>query len=134
MQATGVKTVLIVDDDKDIRSILTEKLTNAGFNTVEAENGQVALDKFYQQQKVDIILLDINMPVMDGHLFLKNLRLTPIGKKVPVLVLSNMAGHEDIVEAFDEHITDYLLKPNINLNSVVEKITKVIENIESHNV
>jgi CheY-like chemotaxis protein len=134
MQTTGIKTVLIVDDDKDIRNILTEKLTTEGFNVVEAENGQVALEKYYQASKIDIILLDINMPVMDGHVFLKNLRLTPKGKNVPVLVLSNMAGHEDIVEAFDEHITDYLLKPNINLNAVVEKITKVIDNIESHNV
>lgn len=132
MQSTGVKTVLIVDDDKNIRDILAEKLTTAGFNTIEAENGQVGLDKFHEQ-KVDVILLDINMPVMDGHEFLKNLRMSQEGKKIPVLVLSNLAGHEDIVEAFDAHITDYLLKPNISLVSVVDKIQKILNNIESHN-
>jgi CheY-like chemotaxis protein len=133
VQTSGVKTVLIVDDDKNIRDILKEKLATAGYVTLEAENGKIALDVFHEN-KIDVILLDINMPVMDGHEFLKSLRLSQEGKKVPVLVLSNLAGHEDIVEAFDEHITDYLLKPNISLTNVVEKIQKIINNIESHNV
>ncbi len=132
MQATGLKTVLIVDDDQNIRDILSEKLSHAGYVVMEAENGQIALDMFYKQP-ADIILLDINMPVMDGHTFLKTLRLSNSGKSTPVLVLSNLGGHEDIVEAFDEHITDYLLKPNISLNNVVEKIQKILYNIESHN-
>ena len=76
--------ILVADDDKDIRSVLALYMEDAGFEVVEAADGGEALDVL-EHQPVDLCLLDIMMPVMDGYHVLKRIRET---SDVPVIVIS----------------------------------------------
>lgn len=117
------KTILIIDDDANLRGILTDKFSSLGFTVVEADNGKTGLEIFLNSA-IDVILLDLYMPIMDGHVFLENLRKTPKGKEMPVIVLSNMVDRDYVVEAFGKKITDYLLKANTELDVIVERVKK----------
>jgi CheY-like chemotaxis protein len=118
--------ILIIEDDVSLRSILAEKFTNEGFTVTQAENGKVGLDKFQNTPNINVILLDLYMPVMDGHAFLDELRKLPNGKEMPVIVLSNMVDRDYVVGAFDRSITDYLLKANTELDVIVERVKKAV--------
>lgn len=124
MQTLPQKTILIIEDDTGLRSILTEKFTAADFNVIQAENGKVGLEKFSGVPNVDAILLDLYMPIMDGHAFLDELRKLPKGAEIPVVVLSNMVDRDSVMGAFDKNITDYLLKASTELDVIVEKVKK----------
>lgn len=119
------KTVLIVEDDNSIREILVEKFESEGFTVLDGANGQEGLEKF-NSAKIDLILLDLYMPVMDGYTFLDKLRVLPTGKDMPVVVLSNLVDHDYVVSAFDKHVANYLLKTNTGLDGIVEKVKKVL--------
>jgi DNA-binding response OmpR family regulator len=103
--------VLVVDDDEGARLLTQIALSNAEFRVVQAENGKDALDVF-QAERPDIVLLDVNMPVMDGFDACRGLRQLPGGETVPVLMLT---GHEDIESinrAYEVGATDFLTKSN----------------------
>ena len=76
--------VLIADDEQGIREIIKEYSVNEGYNTVEAENGLIALE-ILEKEKIDIIILDIMMPKMDGYTFLSKLKEK---YNIPVIMLS----------------------------------------------
>jgi PAS domain S-box-containing protein len=109
-QSEGLKPlVLVVDDDEGARLLTEIALTNAGFRVVPAENGKDALDVF-RAERPDIVLLDVNMPVMDGFHACSELRQLPGGESVPVLMVT---GHEDIGSinrAYEVGATDFLTK------------------------
>ena len=101
--------VLVVDDDEGARLLTEVALTNAEFRVVQAENGEDALDMF-RSKRPDIVLLDVNMPVMDGFRACEELRRLPGGESVPVLMLT---GHDDvnsINRAYEVGATDFLTK------------------------
>jgi len=70
-------TVLVVDDDEDIRAVLTDLLDAEGYQPVAAENGREALDTLQRLPRPCLVLLDVMMPVMDGHEFLRHVRARP---------------------------------------------------------
>jgi len=107
----GKPLVLVVDDDEAARLLTEIALTKAEFRVVQAENGKDALDVF-QAERPDIVLLDVNMPVMDGFHACSALRKLPGGENVPVLMVT---GHEDIGSinrAYEVGATDFLTKSN----------------------
>ena len=81
-------TVLIVEDDADIRETLVDLFRDAGFSTLEAENGSEALTALSSTHMPDIVLLDMLMPVMDGATFLKTVAGMPKYRDLPVVVVS----------------------------------------------
>jgi CheY-like chemotaxis protein len=82
------KTVLVVEDDLDIREAIREILADEGYQVFTAANGQEALDLLAEIPVPRIVLLDLMMPVMDGHQFLERFRAQPIYAAVPVVVVS----------------------------------------------
>lgn len=123
---TSKKTlVLIVEDEKNLVDVLTKKFEVEGMEVVSAENGKIAIEKF-EARLPDIVLLDLYMPVMDGHGFLKYIRGTEKGKNVPVLILSNMISRDFVMGAFDNKVIDYILKTSTTLDSVVDKVRKAL--------
>ncbi len=115
------KHILLVEDEQDIREAMAEALTEAGFKVTTAENGEVGL-KLALQDKPDLILLDIIMPVMDGHEMLKRLREDPAGKSVKVIMLTSMDGAKDVATAHQENISDYIIKVHSSLEDIVKKV------------
>lgn len=101
------KTILVVDDDPHIREVVTFALEKAGMGFIEASNGQEGLSEF-TKQKADMIILDINMPEMDGLDVCKEVRKT---SDVPILFLSSRDDEIDRILGLELGADDYLTKP-----------------------
>jgi len=105
-----MKTVLIVDDSKVIRTVAKRILEALSFSTREAADGQQALEAC-QSEMPDAILLDWNMPVMDGLSFLKALRARVDGAQPVVLFCTTENDMRHITEALTAGANEYIMKP-----------------------
>jgi pimeloyl-ACP methyl ester carboxylesterase/CheY-like chemotaxis protein len=103
-------TLLIVDDNSNNREILVRRLEPLDYAILTAENGQIALDLLYQHD-VDLILLDIMMPELDGYQVLAKLKADDQLRHIPVIVLSAIGHMESIVRCIEMGAEDYLTKP-----------------------
>lgn len=99
--------ILIAEDEERLRKIIKKYLVNEGYTVYEAENGKEALEVF-EMEDIDLIILDVMMPVMDGWLTLKTIRKT---SKIPVMMLTARTDEEDTVFGFDLGADDYVGKP-----------------------
>ena len=105
--------ILIVDGSPLIRRCIRKAADVAGLNSeriYEAANGQLALE-LIAQQAVDIVFLDLNMPVMDGETFLRSIRSTQEHAKLPVVIVSTESNQECLDRLKELGIADYLHKP-----------------------
>ena len=100
--------VLVVDDDKNIRFVLRETLELARYNVLEAANGIDAL-AIYEKEHIDLAIVDIMMPGMDGYEFTRELRMT--NAKLPILMVSARQLSEDRKRGFLVGIDDFMAKP-----------------------
>ncbi len=107
---TDEKTILVVDDEQDIRDLLTYNLKKDGFKTIAAKNGKEAL-VFLESERIDGIVLDLMMPVMDGLETCKIIRNTEKFKDVPILFLTAKDSEIDEVLALELGSDTYLKKP-----------------------
>ena len=105
-----MKSCLIVDDSKVIRMVAKKILHELGFRTVEAEDGKVALDACVAELP-DAVLLDWNMPVMNGIDFLRELRRLPGGDHPIVVFCTTENDIEHIQEAITAGANEYIMKP-----------------------
>lgn len=119
------KHILIVEDETDIREAMAEAATQAGFIVSTAENGKVGLEKALEE-KPDLILLDIVMPIMDGHTLLQKLRTDTWGRTVKVVMLTSMDDVQNIGSAHDGAITDYIIKAHSSLDEIIAKVKMII--------
>jgi len=103
-------TVLIVDDDINTLSMLNDTLDDAGFTVLVALEGQQALS-ITQRITPDIILMDAIMPHLDGFQTSKRLRENPGLRHTPVIFMTGLSDTENVVDAFDAGVVDYLVKP-----------------------
>lgn len=103
-------TVLVVDDDPDVRQLVEMKLRLDGIETLAAGNGQEALDVLAQSQ-VDLVVLDLMMPVMDGIEACKQIREQEAFANLPIIMLTAKAQAADIQAGFANGATDYVVKP-----------------------
>ena len=100
--------ILVVDDDKNTRLFLAGVLENAGYKVITAENGLVALD-LLEKEHVDLVVLDIMMPKLDGYEFTRILR--EAGNNLPILMVSAKQLPEDKHRGFFVGTDDYITKP-----------------------
>jgi DNA-binding response OmpR family regulator len=119
------KHILIIEDEKDIRDAIAEGVTQAGFNVSVAENGVVGLEKALSEHP-DLILLDIIMPLMDGHQVLEKLRQDIWGKNASVIMLTSMDDVKNIATAYTGDIADYVIKAHHSLDEIVQKVKVAI--------
>lgn len=103
-------TVLVVDDDPDVRRLVEMKLDLDGFDTFSAANGREALD-LLEYESVDLVVLDVMMPVMDGLETCLRIRQDPRLEGLPVLMLTARASYTDVGNGFAAGATDYVVKP-----------------------
>lgn len=104
------KTCLIVDDSSVVRKLAVKLLEEIGFSCAEADNGQKALD-FCKDKMPDVVLLDWNMPVMDGIECIKILRAIPGGAEAKVIFCSTYHQEEQVREAIAAGADEYIVKP-----------------------
>ena len=117
--------ILVVDDEQDLVSTVAYRLKFAQCTVVTAGNGKEALEKA-AAEKPDLILLDTNMPVMNGHETLKRLRSDPDLKGTPVIMLTARSAPEDIAAASSYGIADYVTKP-FDFAELMEKVQAALK-------
>jgi two-component system cell cycle response regulator len=102
--------VLVAEDSRTLRSILRGQLREHGYRVVEAHDGAEAVT-VCRQERPDVVLLDVEMPLMDGHLVLASIKRDPALVDVPVVFVTARVTTEDVVQGLDLGAHDYLRKP-----------------------
>lgn len=118
------KTVLIVDDSPSVRKMVQMTLAAAGYDTIEAEDGQDALEKVLSTH-VDAVLTDQNMPRLDGLGFIRKFRETPRALGVPVVFLSTESDAAIKAQAKEAGATGWMVKP-FDQNQILAVVKKMV--------
>ena len=113
--------VLMMEEDRFLRKIYKNKLIREGFEFIEATNGQEGLNKVISE-KPDIVLLDLILPRKSGFDVLIDMKRNSETKDIPVIILSNLSQESDIKKGFSFGAKEYLVKSEISLSDVVDKV------------
>jgi CheY-like chemotaxis protein len=105
------RKILLVDDDTRNTFALSSVLEKAGMEVVMADNGQLAIEKLEAETDIDLVLMDIMMPVMDGHAAIQAIRDQPRFKELPIIALTAKAMPEDRSKCLESGANDYMTKP-----------------------
>ena len=100
--------ILVVDDESRIRKIIRDFLVREGYVVCEAEDGEAALDIFCSNNDIDLIIMDVMMPKMDGWQLCKEVRKL---SKVPILMLTAKSEEQDELKGFELGVDEYISKP-----------------------
>ncbi|MEX0869965.1 MAG: response regulator [Candidatus Spechtbacterales bacterium] len=124
---SDTRTILVVEDDSFLSSLITTKLTKEGYRVIEAADGDAALAQV-KEKDFDLILLDLILPGKSGTEVLKTLKETEGIKDVPVLVLTNLGEEDDIENITQLGAIDYMIKANFTPAEIAEKVKDIFEN------
>jgi two-component system, OmpR family, phosphate regulon response regulator PhoB len=105
-----VSTILLVEDDPDIRELVAYKLTRGGFEVIEAADGPAALHAA-RERRPDAVVLDIQLPRLSGIEVCRQLRAAPATATVPIIMLTGAVRLQELEQADAAGATDYLVKP-----------------------
>lgn len=119
------KTILVIDDEKDLTAAMSTALEDEGFKVLTADDGKEGLAQALEH-KPDLILLDILMPEMDGHEVLKRIRADEWGKEAKVVVMTVLDDMDSVAEVLEDGARDYIVKTDIKLEKMVEKVKEVL--------
>jgi len=117
-------TVLVADDDAATRYIVASTLAHEGFSVIQASNGQEAIDAF-KQSRPDVILMDVEMPGMDGYQACSVIRHSEGGADLPVVMVTGHDDSESINRAYEIGATDYISKP-INWSLIGHRLRYIL--------
>jgi len=120
------KIILVVEDEVQILTALSDNLEFEGFTVLRATNGVEGLNTALKEHP-DLILLDIMMPQMNGLTMLEKLRSDDWGKAVPVIILTNFGDNEKVAEALGDDVSDYFIKSDIKLEEVIAKVKQKLK-------
>lgn len=118
--------ILVVDDEENIRNLLCETLRLVGFKPTPARNGNEAIS-LIRNDNFDLVLLDVNMPFLDGFQTLERIRLS--SKSIPVIMLSARTDKEDVIAGLRDGADDYIAKP-FNIEEVITRIQTVLRRVQ----
>lgn len=116
-----MKKILFIEDESALQKTIEEALKQENFKVVKALDGEIGLG-LAKKELPDLILLDLILPKMDGFEVLKKLKEDAATKGIPVIILTNLEGTQDIEKALSLGATTYLVKANYDLEEVVRKI------------
>ena len=119
------KIVLVIEDEDDMRSAIATALDRSGYHVIEAMNGQDGVTKALEYEP-NLILLDLLMPIKDGHTALKEIRETEWGKDAKVVILTAMDDAANLGKAYEGGITDYITKSEVSLADLIAKVRELI--------
>lgn len=121
-----MKKILVVEDELAYLKLLNSQLTKNGYKVIEAVNGKEGLTKA-KKENPDLILLDIRMPVMDGMTMLDLLRKEEPGKKIKVIMLTNLEPDDKIIgKVVNDEPAYYFVKSDIQFSDLLDKIKELL--------
>jgi len=115
------KKILIVEDDKFLRELISQKLVREGYDIAEAIDGEKGI-KAAREEKPDLILLDLILPGIDGFEVLTKIKEDPKVAQIPVIILSNLGQKDDIERGLKMGAIDYLIKAHFTPGEIIEKV------------
>lgn len=122
------KRILVVDDEQDIVVTLTRMLRRQGFDVVSATDGEQALERV-KDSHPDLVILDIQMPKLDGIEVLQRIKEDPHTSSLPVIMLTARAGDEDMLKGYKYGANYYIPKP-FKIAEVLDGIKMTFQSIE----
>lgn len=125
MPSENTKTILLADDDPILLEMYQERLGVDGFKVITVHDGKAALEKA-GKEKIDLILLDIMMPKMNGLDVLRELKSSEKTKKIPVFLLTALVQEAEKMKGVTAGAEDYIVKSEIMPGEVVNKIKKIL--------
>ena len=121
-----MKRILFVEDEPTLQKTVGTVLRDEGFEVLSAMDGRIGLD-VAQKMKPDLILLDLILPRLDGFQVLAKLKKEEVTKDIPVIVLTNLEGIQDVERALSLGAMTYLVKAEYGLQEVVDKIKSLLK-------
>lgn len=112
---------LVVDDSRSMRTIILKQLKELGFEVYEAENGHEAMSRLHEVKNIRLVLLDWNMPEMDGLEVLSLIRAEPAYKDVRVMMVTTESEMSRVATALEAGASEYLMKP-FDREALLEKL------------
>jgi DNA-binding response OmpR family regulator len=119
------KTVLLVEDNEAIRELYAVALVQAGFNILMAENGEQGV-RFALEHHPDLILLDIDLPILNGHETAQKIRQDSWGKTVRIVFLTNYSDAANVAHAIMQKPEDYIVKVNVPIKEIINQVRVAI--------
>lgn len=120
-----MKTILIVDDEEEIRTLIYFALKNPGYRILETSDGKTALE-LAKREKLDLVLLDWMMPKMTGIEVASALREDPVTAEVPIIMLTGVNEERRRRQAYDLKVFSYIVKP-FSLLELRERVLMLLE-------
>ena len=120
------KKILIVEDDKFLRELIVRKLTDEGYETIEAFDGEEGAKKV-KEEPPDLVLLDLILPGIDGFEVLAGIKQNPQTASIPVIIFSNLGQTEDVEKGLKLGAADYMVKAHFTPGEIIEKVKKILE-------
>lgn len=124
MNETSNKTILIIEDEQFLIKAYKMQLEDAGYIVDIAQDGEQGLQKLNEGLRPIIILMDLMLPKMGGFEVLENIKKNPELVKIPVIILSNLGQEQDRAKGIALGAVDYVIKSDVTLEEMVEKIKK----------
>jgi len=122
---SNMKKILFIEDESALQKTVGEALRQEGYEIISALDGEIGL-RLVQEEKPDLVILDLILPKMHGFEVLKKIKGNDETKNIPVIILTNLEGVEEIDKAIELGATTYLVKAQYDLKEVVEKIKKTL--------
>ena len=118
--------ILVVEDDKFLRELISQKLVKEGYTVIVAVDGENAIESV-KEKGLGLVLLDLILPGIGGFEVLAKIKSDPVLAKIPVIILSNLGQKDDIEKGREMGVDDYLIKAHFTPNEIVERIQAIIK-------
>ena len=119
------KKILLIEDDVFLRKVLVRKLLKEGYQVIEAIDGEKGL-KSIEQDRPDLILLDLVLPEIDGFEVLAKMKADKTLAKIPVIILSNLGEKKEIRKGLEMGVAGYLIKAHFTPGEIMERIENAL--------
>lgn len=118
------KVILVADDSPSIRKFVSFALAMKGYEIISVADGMEALEKLPNKQ-VSLVITDLNMPNLDGYELIKSMRNTDQFKEIPIIILTSLAGSDEVKKGMEIGANSYLVKP-FDPKRIVYEVSKYI--------
>ncbi len=120
------RAILIIEDDNFLQGLEAKKMKKEGYDVYTAGNSVEAFRIIDKKIKIDMILLDLMLPDVDGFEILRKVRATPDVSSVPVIVFSNLSEEKDIEKAKQLGISEFMVKSNFTLDQLADEVKAIL--------
>lgn len=120
------RAILIIEDDNFLQGLEAKKMKKEGYDVYTAGNSVEAFRIIDKKIKIDMILLDLMLPDVDGFEILRKVRATPEVSSTPVIVFSNLSEEKDIEKAKQLGISEFMVKSNFTLDQLADEVKAIL--------